>query len=109
MVVISGSMSRTPTRGSRRDQSLDCGRQQPGRQEFGGSDPHFADRRVGEKLDVLDPLLKLVEYNMPALEKRVGVNRRGLDATRAAIEQADAQRQLGGVMASDTTDCDTAR
>ena len=53
--------------------------------ELRASNTQFSDRRIGQVLNVPDPLLQLVECDTAALEQGVGVNR-GLDALRAAIQ-----------------------
>src|SRR5256885_8250836 len=54
------------------------------------SDPHFASRRVGEKLDVLHALVQVIEYGCSAIEQ--GAAELGwLDSLRDAVEQAHAQ------------------
>ena len=59
----------------------------------GASDPHFASRRVGKKLDVLHALAQVIEYGCAAIEQRAAVFGR-LDALAVAIEQAHAERML---------------
>jgi hypothetical protein len=57
------------------------------------ADPDFADRRIGQKLDVLHRLSQIVEHGRSAVEQRAAVLCR-LSAMAAAIEQPHAHRLL---------------
>src|SRR5262249_2028389 len=59
----------------------------------GASDAKLAGGGIGEKLDILDALAELVEHGDAAPDDGVAVLRR-LDAPRAALEQAHAERML---------------
>ena len=55
------------------------------------ADPDFADRRIGQELDVLHRLAQVIEHGHSAIEQGATVLRR-LDALAAAIEQSRADR-----------------
>ena len=55
------------------------------------TDPDFADRRIGQELDVLHRLAQVIEHGHAAIEQGAAVLRR-LDAVTAAIEQPHADR-----------------
>src|SRR5271154_2685685 len=76
--------------------SIDGVSDQSSRKELRAGDTYFSRRRVCERFNFLDSLPQFIEYDVPALEQRGSVDRR-LDAPRAAIEQAHAQRafQIG--------------
>ncbi|HVV63618.1 MAG TPA: hypothetical protein VHD14_17855 [Pseudolabrys sp.] len=69
------------------------GREQTRDDRFVSADPDFARRRVGEEIDFLYALAKIVEYSDAAVEQRTAVFRR-LDPLRTAVEQAHAQGVL---------------
>src|SRR5579864_1409479 len=54
------------------------------------SDPHFANRRIGEKLDALDALVQVVEYCCSAIEQSTAVLG-WLDALRVTVKQLHAE------------------
>jgi hypothetical protein len=59
----------------------------------GRCNPQFTGRRVGQKLDFLDPLIKFIERRNAALEERLAILR-GLDAVCAALEQRYTESML---------------
>ena len=69
------------------------GREDCCRNRLRAFDLHLALRRVGQKLDVPDALLQLVERDRATLEERVTVNRR-FNTSSISIEQPDAENVL---------------
>ena len=63
------------------------------RERVRGADPDFARSPVGQKFDVPDALLQLVEGGNAALEKRATEGRR-FDAAGASIDKPHAERML---------------
>ena len=57
------------------------------------SDPNFAGRGVGKKLDLLDALPQFIERGEPVLENGATIERR-LDTLPAAFEKTHAERVL---------------
>ena len=63
------------------------------RERVRGADPDFARSPVGQKFDVPDALLQLVEGGNAALKERTAIDRR-FDAARASIDKPYAERRL---------------
>ena len=66
---------------------------EPRHQGFRTTNPHLSGTRIGQELDVSDPLFELVEDHVATIEQGPSVDRR-LDALRAAIEKSHPQRVL---------------
>src|SRR5258708_36554250 len=57
------------------------------------SDPHFANRRIGEKLDALDALVQVLEYGCAAIEQTpAGLG--GLDPLSVSVQTLQARHAL---------------
>ena len=65
----------------------------PGRKGVRASDPELSRGRVGEKADLVDTLVQLVEDGNAAFGEGAAILSR-LNTVRAAIEQANAERVL---------------
>ena len=60
----------------------------------GRSDPELARRRIGEKLDIPDSLIKFVDGGDAAFEQRAAILR-GLDAVRTPVEKRYTEYLFG--------------
>jgi hypothetical protein len=74
-------------------QLVDGGWHQPFCQKFRTRNSHFSYRRVRQKLNILDCLLQLVEYDVAALKKRLSINGR-FDALWGSVKETDANCRL---------------
>jgi hypothetical protein len=63
------------------------------RQGWAAADSHLTCGGVGEKLDILQSLINLIEGGDAAFEQSAAVLRR-LNAPRAAVEQSNAERMF---------------
>ena len=68
-------------------------REDSSRNGYRTSNSYFAQRRIGQILDVLDALLQLVEHDESAFEQRVTVPSR-LDALRASVKKSHSELVL---------------
>src|SRR6185312_11348051 len=62
-----------------------------GHERLGAADSDFSGGGIGEEFDISYSLPQLVEHYVPAFQQSTRINRR-LDAARAAVQQADAER-----------------
>src|SRR5256885_488070 len=90
-VTRRGFGTERPRAGILREELRNNRRQHRGCRGFRASDPYFSHRRIGQELDVSDPLLQLIEGRLASRQQRATVGR-CLDSTRAAIEQSHADR-----------------
>jgi hypothetical protein len=74
-------------------QSLDNGWQEPCRVNFTAPDSKLSGRWIGQELNLLHALPKVVEGGDAAVEQGTAVHRR-LDSMRTAIEKTDADRMF---------------